>query len=163
MQSLLHKVGSKEGIASDGMQTQTSSAKLVDTSVLTSTTAVVKTVPPKLVHPPMLNVCKCCGYLVTFCIACLQRRHQILNSKLDVAADVTMNKKANHANVTTESVTVVEEIVHEDGNKTLESGVIANMAEDTVDETVGHSGVENDDGYVAGEEIVATTNENVVE
>ena len=32
-----------------------------------------------------------------------------------------------------------------------------------MDEVVGQSGVENDDGHAAGEEIVATCDENVVE
>jgi hypothetical protein len=52
MQSLLHKVGSKEGIADDGMQVQTSYTKLVDTPVLTSTTAEAKTVLPEPAPTP---------------------------------------------------------------------------------------------------------------
>ena len=35
----------------------------------------------------------------------------------DVAANVTINKAADHASVTTDIATVMEEIVHEDGNK----------------------------------------------
>jgi hypothetical protein len=37
------------------------------------------------------------------------------------------------------------------------------MAEDAVDEAVGQSSVENDDGHAAGEKIIATADENVVE
>jgi hypothetical protein len=58
---------------------------------------------------------------------------------------------------------VVEEIVHKDGNQTLELHVNADMAEEAVDEAVGQPGVENDDGHAAGEEIVAISDENVVE
>lgn len=47
MKSILHKVDPKEGIAGDDMQAQTSSTKFVDTSMLTSTTAETKTLPPK--------------------------------------------------------------------------------------------------------------------
>jgi hypothetical protein len=75
----------------------------------------------------------------------------------DVAADAIMNKVADHTNFTKNIATVVEEIVHEDRNKTLESDVIADITEDAVDKAVRQSGVENDDGYAAGEEIVATT------
>jgi hypothetical protein len=80
-----------------------------------------------------------------------------------VAADVTMNKAADHTSVTTDIATVVEEIMHENGNKTFESDVNTDMAEDTVDEAVGQSGVENDDMHTADEEIVATADENVIE
>ena len=75
----------------------------------------------------------------------------------------TMNKAADHSSVTTDIVTVVEEIVHEDGNKAMESDVKANIAEDAVDEAVGQSVVENDNGHAMGEETVATCDENVVE
>ena len=74
-----------------------------------------------------------------------------------------MNKAADHASVTTDITTVVEEIVHEDGNKALEPDVIADMAEDLVDEAVGQSGVENDDRHGADEEIGTTADENMVE
>ena len=74
-----------------------------------------------------------------------------------------MNKAADHANVTTDITAVVEEIVHEDGNKALESDVIADMAEDLVDEVIGPSDVENDDGHGAGKEIGSTADENMVE
>ena len=47
MKSILHKVDPKEGIAGDDMQAQTSSTKFVDTSMLTSTTAETKTLPPE--------------------------------------------------------------------------------------------------------------------
>ena len=81
----------------------------------------------------------------------------------NVAADATMNKAADHASVTTDIGTVVEDIVDEDGNTTLESDVIADMAKDAVDEAVGQFGVENDDEHAAGGKIVATTDENVVD
>ena len=81
----------------------------------------------------------------------------------DVAADATMNKAEDHANVTTDIATMVEEIMHKDENKALESDVIADMAEDTVDEAVRQSSVENDDKHAGGERIVATADENVVE
>lgn len=80
----------------------------------------------------------------------------------EIAADATMNKPTNHVNVTTDITTVVEDIVHEDGNKALESNVIADMAEDAIDEAVGQSGVKNDNGHAADEEIIATADENVV-
>ena len=60
----------------------------------------------------------------------------------DVAADATMNKAANHDSVTTDIITVMEEIVHENENKALETDVIADMAEDTINEAVGQSSVE---------------------
>ena len=72
-----------------------------------------------------------------------------------------MNVVTDHANVSNDIVTLVEEIVHEDENKAEKSDVIANMAEDAVDETVGQSCVENDDGHAAGEKIVAIRDENV--
>ena len=84
------------------------------------------------------------------------------NVAKDVAADATINKAADHAIVTTNIATVVEEIVYKDEIKTLESDVIVDMAENVVDEAVGRSGVENDDGHAAREQIVATANENVV-
>ena len=80
----------------------------------------------------------------------------------DVAADATMNKTADHISVTNDIVMVVEDIVYEDRNKTLKSDVIADMAEDVVYKPVGQSGVENDGDHAAGEEIVATADENVV-
>ena len=52
MQSLLHNIGFKEDIVCDDMQVQASSVKLADTSVLTLTTAEVKTVPPEPALPP---------------------------------------------------------------------------------------------------------------
>ena len=81
----------------------------------------------------------------------------------DVAADATLNMAANHAIITTDIATVVENIVHENKNKTFESDVITDMAEDAVDDEVGQSGVENDDKHVAGDEIIAITDENVIE
>jgi hypothetical protein len=47
--------------------------------------------------------------------------------------------------------------VHEDGNNALEPDVIADMAEDAVDEAIEQSGVKNDNRHAAGEEIVAIT------
>ena len=76
MKSLLHKIGSKESIAGDDMQAQASSAKLVDTSVLTSTAAEAKTVPPEHALILILNVLSVVNGAVSFCIVCLQRRHQ---------------------------------------------------------------------------------------
>ena len=74
-----------------------------------------------------------------------------------------MNKAANHDRIITDIATVVEEIVHENENKILESDVIADMAEDAIDEAVGQFGVENDDGHAMDEEIVVIVDENVVE
>lgn len=81
----------------------------------------------------------------------------------DVAADATMNMAANHAIITTDIAMVVENIVHENKNKTFESDVITDMAEDAVDNEVGQSGVENDDKHAAGDEIIAIADENVIE
>jgi hypothetical protein len=74
----------------------------------------------------------------------------------NIAADATTNKATDHVSFTTDIATVVEEIVHENENKTLKSDVIVDMADDAVDEAVGQSGVEIDDGHVADKEIVAT-------
>lgn len=74
-----------------------------------------------------------------------------------------MNKAVDHANITTDIATVVKDIVHEVENKALKFDVIVDMTEDVVDETVGESGVENDDMHAADEEIIATADENVVE
>lgn len=74
-----------------------------------------------------------------------------------------MNKAVHHANITTDIATVVKDIVHEVENKALKFDVIVDMTEDVVDETVGESGVENDDMHAADEEIIATADENVVE
>ena len=139
------------------MQVQASSAKLVDTSVLTSTTAEAKTVPLEPALPPLLNVVSVVDVPYPFALLVCS---DVIK---DVAADATMNKAADHASVTTDIATVVEEIVHEDGNKAVEFDVIADIAEDAVDEAVGQSDVENDDGHAVGEEIVATCDENVIE
>jgi hypothetical protein len=153
MQNLLYKVGSQEGIVGDDMQAQTSSTKLVDTSVLTSTTVEAKTPCRNLSLPPLLNV------VIVVDVPSLCYSDVIK----DLAADATMNKAADHASFTTDIATMVDEIVHEDENKALESDVIADMTEDAVDEAVGQSGVENDDGHATDEEIVPTADENVVE
>ena len=139
------------------MQVQASSAKLVDSSVLTLTTAETKTVPSEHALPPLLNGMSVVD--VSYPSALFVYNDVIK----DVAADVTMNNAADHASVTTYITTVVDELVHEDETKILESDVIADMEEDAVDEAVGQSGVENDDGHAACEKIVATTDENVVE
>lgn len=135
MQSLLHKVGSREGIAGDDMQTQASSAKLVDTSILKSTMAEIKMVPPELALPPLLNVVNVVDVsspsALLVCIDVIK----------DVAVDVIMNKSTDHASNTTNIVTMVKNVVHEDRNKALESDVIVDMAEDAVDEVVGQSGM----------------------
>ena len=55
----------------------------------------------------------------------------------DIAADATTNKVANHANVTTNIATVKEDILHKYGNKAVDSDVIANMSEGTIDEAIG--------------------------
>ena len=123
----------------------------------TSTMAEAKTVPPELALPPLLNVVSVvdvpCPFALLVCSNVIK----------DVAADATMNKAADHANVTTDIATVVEEIMYEDGNKAVESDVIVDIAKVAVDEAVGQSGVENDDGHAADEKIVAIGDENVVE
>ena len=139
------------------MQVQTSSAKLANTSILTSTMVEAKTVSLEPAFLPLLNVVSVVD--VSSPSALFICSDNINN----IAADATMNKAANHANITTDIAIVVGEIVYEDENKALESNVIADMTKDAVDETVGQSGVNNDDKHVAGEKIVATTDENVVE
>ena len=157
MQSLLHKIGSKESIACDDMQAQASFAKLVDTSVLMSTAVEVKTVPPEPTLPLLFNVVSVVDVSSPFALL-------VCNNVIeDILADATMNKAAYHGNITTDIITVVKEIMHNDENKALESDIIVDMAEDVVDEAVGQSGVENDNGHAADEEIVATADENVIE
>jgi hypothetical protein len=95
MQSLLHKVGSNEGIVGNDMQAQASSAKLVDTSELTSTTAEVKTVPPELFPPSLLNVVNVVDMPSSFALFVCG---DVIKN---VAADATINKAADHANFTT--------------------------------------------------------------
>lgn len=56
----------------------------------------------------------------------------------DVAVDATTNKVTYHISVTTDIATVLEDIVHEDKNKAVESDVIADKVEGAVDEAVGH-------------------------
>jgi hypothetical protein len=74
----------------------------------------------------------------------------------DVTTDATIKKATDHANFTKDIAMVVEEIVHENGNKALESNIVVDMAENVVDQAVGQSGVENDDIHAADEKIVAT-------
>ena len=117
------------------MQAQASSAKLVDTSTLTLTTAEAKTVPPELAFPPLLivvNVVDVSSPSALF----------VCNDVIkDVAVDAIMNKLTDHASNTTNIVTMVKKVVHEYRNKALKSDVIVDMAEDAVNEVVGHSGM----------------------
>ena len=141
----------------DDIQAQTSYVKLVRAPVLTSTAAEAKTVPPELAPTPLLNVIRVVDMSSTS--ALLGGSDVVVN----VAIDATMNKVADHANVSTNIGTVVEEIGHEDGKKSVKSDVIADMAEDAVVEAVAQSAMKNDDGYRASEEIVGTADENVVD
>ena len=81
----------------------------------------------------------------------------------DVVAHASTNKVADHANITMDIATLVEKILYEDGSKTMDSDVIADMAEDAVDGAFVHVMVKNDNGHATNEKIVATSNENVVE
>ena len=83
-------------------------------------------------------------------------------STLHVAGDATTKKVADHASVTTDIATVVEEILHDDGNNAVDFDVILDLTEGAVDEAIRHVMTKNDDGHAAGEEIVAITDENVV-
>ena len=120
------------------MQVQVSSTKLVYTSVWTSTTAEVRTVPSKSALAPLLNVVSVVDVLSRYALFVCS---DVIK---DVATDATMNKAADQACVTTNIAMVVEEIIHENEKKILESDVIVDLAVDIVDETVGQSGVEND-------------------
>lgn len=72
-------------------------------------------------------------------VPCLSALYVCSDGVKDVAANATTNKVADHANVTTDITTVVEEILHEDKNKAVDSDVIADMTENAVDKT-GHDG-----------------------
>ena len=109
MQTLLHKIDPNQGIAGDEMQAQASSAKLVDTSKLTSTMAEAKTVPLEHALLPLLNVV---SIVDVPCPSALLVCSDVIK---DVALDATMNKAAYHGSVTTDIITVVEEILHKDG------------------------------------------------
>ena len=139
------------------MQTQASSAKFLDTSVLRSTTVEAKAV---LAEPALFSLLNVMSIVDVSCPSAL---FVCSNFIKNVAADATINKVADHASVTTDIARVVEDIVHKDGNKAVESDIIAYITKEAVDEAVGQSGVKNDDGHAAGEEIVATGDENVVE
>ena len=141
----------------DDIQAQTSYAKLVPPPVLTSTAAEAKTVPPELAPTPLFNVIRIVDVPSTSAL--------FVGSDIvvNVAADATMNKAAEHPNFSTNIGTVVKKIGQEDGKKSVEPDVIADMAEDALDEAVAQSGVENDDGHRASEEIVGAANENVVD
>ena len=121
MQTLLHKVDPEQGIIGDNMQAQASSAKFVDTSKLTSTTAEAKTVPPELALPPLLNVVSVVD------VPCPSALLVCSNVIKNVAADASINKAADHGNITTDITAVVEEIVHKDGNKAVESDIKADI------------------------------------
>ena len=126
------------------MYAQTLSAKLVDTSSLTSTTAEAWTVSPEPAPLPShfaLFVCT--------------------DDVKDVAVDASTNKVTDHANINMDIVTVVEEILHEDGIKTMND--IVDLAEGVANEAFGKAMAENDDGHAADKEIVTTADENVVE
>ena len=127
MQSLLPKIRFKELDACDDIQAQTSYATLVPTPVLTSTTAKAMMVPPEPASTPLLNVIR---------VVDVPSILALLDVVVDVAADVTMNKAADYANVSTDIDTVVEEIGHDDGKKSVESDIIVDMTEDIVDEAV---------------------------
>jgi hypothetical protein len=153
MHSLLHKVGFKESIVGDDMQTQASSTELMDTSVLTSTTAEAKTVLPELIPLFRIKYCERCAHVVSFCIVCLQQRHQRYCGRChheQGGKPLQLHHGYRHGGGG-------QEIVHEDGNNALEPDVIADMAEDAVDEAIEQSGVKNDNRHAAGEEIVAIT------
>ena len=116
-----------------------------------------KTVPPEPTLPLLFNVVSVVDVSSPFALL-------VCNNVIeDILADATMNKAAYHGNITTDIITVVKEIMYNDENKALESDIIVDMAEDVVDEAVGQSGVENDNGHAADEEIVATADENVIE
>ena len=126
-------------------------------NVVSSTTADAKTVPLEFALSPVLNVVSVVDVSFFFTLLVY------IDVIKDIVTDVIMNKVADHANITTVIATMVEEIVHEDVKKALKVNVIADMAEDVVDEAVGQYGVDNDDRHAAGEEIVVTADENVVE
>ena len=113
MQSLLHKVVSKEVDAVNDMQA--SASKLVEISVLTSTTAETKTVSLEPAPAPLLNVVRVVDVPSTLTL--------LVSSVVivDGAADATLNKAAEHDNVSTEIDTVVEDIVQEDGKTLVEN------------------------------------------
>ena len=73
----------------------------------------------------------------------------------------TVNKVADHANVTTDIATMEEEILDE--NKAMDSEGIVDLVKGIADKVFGHAMTEIDDGRTAGKEIVVTANENVVE
>ena len=125
--------------------------------MLTSTTAEAKTVPPEPAPTFVLNVVRVVDVPSTSTL--------LVGSDVivDVAADATLNKAAEHASVSTDIGTVVEGIWHEDGKKSVEPNVIADMADDAVDDAIAQSCVENDDGHEADEKIVVAADDNVVD
>lgn len=155
MKSIYHKLDSEQGIADDDMQAQAPSTKFVETLVLISTTTKEKLLPLEPLLPPLLNVVSVLSSSSTL-IGCS-------NVIKDVTTDITINVVSDHDNVSKDIATLVKETVHEDAINAVESDVIVDMAEDIVDDAVGQSGVENNDGHAAAEEIVVTRNENVVD
>ena len=155
MKSLYHKVDPKQGIAGDDMQAQASSAKFVETLVLISTMAEAKMLPLEPLPPPLLNVVSVMSSSSTL-IVC----SDVIK---DITTDITINVVSDHDNVSKDIATLVKEIVHEDAINAVESDVISDMAEDAVDDAVGQSGVKNNDGHAAADEIVATGDESVVD
>ena len=128
--------------------------------MLTSTTAEAKTVPLEPAPTPLLNVVRVVDVPSTSTL--------VVGSDViaDVAADATLNKAAEHASVNTDIGTVVEDIGLKEGTKSVIADVIAEliaMSEDAVDDAIAQSGVENDDGHGAGEEILVAADDNVVD
>ena len=79
-----------------------------------------------------VECCERCGRVIFFRTVCLQWRRK------RCCGHPTRNKAADQTNVTTDIATVLEDIVHEDKNKAVESDVIADKVEGAVDEAVGH-------------------------
>ncbi len=132
----------------------------METPVLTSTTAEAKTVALEPAPTPLLNV---------VCVVDVPSTSTLVVGSdviADVAADATLNKAAEHASVNTDIGTVVEDIGLKEGTKSVIADVIAEliaMSEDAVDDAIAQSGVENDDGHGAGEEILVAADDNVVD
>lgn len=109
------------------MQIQASSAKLVDTLALTSTTTKVsQNLPHSLLN--VFNVVDVPSYSTL---------HIFCDGVKEVVVDATTNKVAEHANVTTDFTTVVNEILYDNENKVVDSDVIADMTEGVTDEVLG--------------------------
>ena len=81
----------------------------------------------------------------------------------DVTADAILNKAADDVSVNTNIGMVGKDIVYEDEKKSVIADAFADMAEDAVDDAIVQSGVENDDGHGAGNEIVIAADDNVID